>query len=59
MIHEVVGDILLTKAQAVAHGVAPNDHFDKSPFISTPRTPRKPRGFGLSPSNPGHPKTKI
>ncbi|MFN9720584.1 MAG: macro domain-containing protein [Planctomycetota bacterium] len=28
MIHEVSGDILLTKAQAVAHGVAPNDHFD-------------------------------
>jgi O-acetyl-ADP-ribose deacetylase (regulator of RNase III) len=28
MIHEVTGDILLTKAQAVAHGVAPNDHFD-------------------------------
>ena len=29
MIHEVSGDILLTKAQAIAHGVAPNDHFDK------------------------------
>jgi len=28
MIYEVTGDILLTKAQAVAHGVAPNDHFD-------------------------------
>lgn len=28
MIHEVAGDILLTKAQAIAHGVAPNDHFD-------------------------------
>ena len=28
MIHEVSGDILLTKAQALAHGVAPNDHFD-------------------------------
>ncbi len=28
MIHEVTGDILLTKAQAVAHGIAPNDHFD-------------------------------
>ena len=28
MIHEVAGDILLTKAQAVAHGVAPNDQFD-------------------------------
>lgn len=28
MIKEVSGDILLTKAQAIAHGVAPNDHFD-------------------------------
>ena len=29
MIHEVTGDILLTKAKAIAHGIAPNDHFDK------------------------------
>ncbi len=28
MIHEVSGDILLSGAQAIAHGVAPNDHFD-------------------------------
>jgi len=28
MIHEVTGDILLSKADAIAHGVAPNDHFD-------------------------------
>lgn len=28
MIHEVSGDILLTKAQCIAHGVAPNEHFD-------------------------------
>lgn len=28
MIHEVSGDILLTKAKAIAHGVAPNDHLD-------------------------------
>ncbi len=28
MIYEVAGDLLLTKCQAVAHGVAPNDHFD-------------------------------
>jgi O-acetyl-ADP-ribose deacetylase (regulator of RNase III) len=28
VVHEVAGDILLTKAQAIAHGVAPNDHFD-------------------------------
>jgi O-acetyl-ADP-ribose deacetylase (regulator of RNase III) len=27
MIHHVSGDILLTKAQALAHGVAPNDPF--------------------------------
>lgn len=28
MIHEVQGDIVLTDAQAIAHGVSPNDHFD-------------------------------
>lgn len=28
MIHEVAGDILLTNAKAIAHGVAPNDHFN-------------------------------
>lgn len=28
MIHEVSGDILLTRAEAIAHGIAPNDHFD-------------------------------
>lgn len=28
MIHEVQGDIRLTKANAIAHGVSPNDHFD-------------------------------
>lgn len=28
MIHEVAGDILLSSAQAIVHGVAPNDHFD-------------------------------
>lgn len=28
MIHEVTGDILLSKAEAIAHGIAPNDHFD-------------------------------
>jgi O-acetyl-ADP-ribose deacetylase (regulator of RNase III) len=27
MIQEVAGDILLSKAGAVAHGIAPNDHF--------------------------------
>jgi O-acetyl-ADP-ribose deacetylase (regulator of RNase III) len=29
VIYEVTGDILLTKAQAIAHGVAPNDSFDQ------------------------------
>ncbi|NOT53633.1 MAG: macro domain-containing protein [Deltaproteobacteria bacterium] len=29
MIHEVSGDILLTKAHALAHGIAPNDPFDQ------------------------------
>lgn len=28
MIYEVAGDILLTRAKAIAHGVAPNDHFN-------------------------------
>lgn len=28
MIREVEGDILLTKAEAIAHGVAPHDHFE-------------------------------
>lgn len=28
MIHEVHGDITLTAATAIAHGVAPNDHFN-------------------------------
>ncbi len=27
MLHEVSGDILLTNAQVIAHGVAPNDSF--------------------------------
>lgn len=29
MISEVTGDILLSKAAAIAHGVAPNDNFDQ------------------------------
>ena len=29
VIHEVSGDILLTSAHAIAHGVAPNDPFDR------------------------------
>lgn len=34
MIKEVSGDILLTSAQAIAHGVAPNDHFDSGLALS-------------------------
>ena len=33
-IHEVTGDILLSKAQAIAHGVAPHDHFDSGLALS-------------------------
>lgn len=29
MIYEVAGDILLSKAQAIAHGIAPGDPFDR------------------------------
>jgi len=29
MIYEVSGDILLTGAKGIAHGVAPNDHFEQ------------------------------
>jgi len=29
MIHEVNGDILLSRAQAIAHGVSPNAHFSQ------------------------------
>ncbi|MCA8958635.1 MAG: Appr-1-p processing protein, partial [Planctomycetes bacterium] len=28
MIRELTGDILLSKAEVIAHGVAPHDHFD-------------------------------
>lgn len=34
MIREVTGDILLSKAQYLAHGVAPNDHFDSGLALS-------------------------
>jgi O-acetyl-ADP-ribose deacetylase (regulator of RNase III) len=34
MIKEVAGDILLSKAQAIAHGVAPNDHFNSGLALS-------------------------
>jgi O-acetyl-ADP-ribose deacetylase (regulator of RNase III) len=34
MIHEVSGDILLSRAELIAHGVAPNDHFDSGLALS-------------------------
>lgn len=34
MIKEVSGDIMLSKAQAIAHGVAPHDHFDNGLALS-------------------------
>ncbi len=34
MIREVEGDILLSKAQAIAHGVAPGDHFSTGLALS-------------------------
>jgi O-acetyl-ADP-ribose deacetylase (regulator of RNase III) len=34
MIHEVSGDILLSSAQAIAHGIAPNDNFGQGLALS-------------------------
>ncbi len=34
MIKEVAGDILLTKAQVIVHGIAPNDHFNSGLALS-------------------------
>jgi O-acetyl-ADP-ribose deacetylase (regulator of RNase III) len=34
MLHEVTGDILLTRAAAIAHGVAPNDHMNSGLALS-------------------------
>lgn len=34
MITHVTGDILLSNAQAIAHGIAPNDHFDSGLALS-------------------------
>jgi len=34
MLHEVAGDILLSKANAIAHGVSPNDHFNQGLALS-------------------------
>ena len=34
MLKEVSGDILLSRARAIAHGVAPNDHFNQGLALS-------------------------
>ncbi len=34
MIQHVSGDILLSQAEAIAHGIAPNDHFDHGLALS-------------------------
>ncbi len=34
MIQQVTGDILLSTASAIAHGIAPNDHFDSGLALS-------------------------
>jgi O-acetyl-ADP-ribose deacetylase (regulator of RNase III) len=34
MIKEVSGDLLYTSAEAIAHGIAPNDHFDSGLALS-------------------------
>ncbi len=34
MIHQVTGDILLSEAHTIAHGVAPNDSFDRGLALS-------------------------
>ena len=34
MIKEVSGDIMLSKAQAIAHGIAPHDHFESGLALS-------------------------
>ena len=38
MIKEVTGDITLSKASAIAHGIAPNDHFDSGLALSLRET---------------------
>ncbi len=34
MLHEVAGDILLSRARAIAHGVSPHDRFDQGLALS-------------------------
>lgn len=56
MIHEVAGDILLTKAQAIAHGIAPNDHFDQGlAFALREKWPMMAKDFRHY-ANQTHPK---
>lgn len=46
MLIEVSGDILLSKAQVIAHGVAPRDHFDSGLALSLrERFPAMYKGF--------------
>jgi O-acetyl-ADP-ribose deacetylase (regulator of RNase III) len=46
MLIEVSGDILLSKAQVIAHGVAPMDHFDSGLALSLrERFPAMYKGF--------------
>ena len=56
MIHEVSGDILLTQAQAIAHGVAPNDHFDSGLALALrEKWPAMAKDFRHY-AHPSHPK---
>ena len=56
MIYEVEGDILLTKAAAIAHGVAPNDDFKQGLAFSLKESwPGLYKGFRQY-SHGNHPK---
>ena len=56
MIHYVEGDILLSEAEAIAHGVAPNDHFNQGLALSLrERWPTMYKDFRHF-SNANHPK---
>jgi O-acetyl-ADP-ribose deacetylase (regulator of RNase III) len=57
MIHEVTGDILLSKAQAIAHGIAPGDPFDSGLALALrERWPAMLKDFRHY-SHSHHPKT--
>ena len=46
MLKEVSGDILLSKAEAIAHGVAPGDHFNQGLALSLrERYPARAKDF--------------